>query len=128
VADKNIELANRELNDCITPDGIVYNKYALSMWYRIKDIMSGKFNAYENDEDFVEEQPNEKIRRAIHSIEDMIFKLTHGNTCAKLDLQDKKERLYKKINQKDEFGDRWFVSALCVAYRLVDSHLQAAFD
>ena len=125
---KCLEKHLQELKDSITPEGIVFNKYSVAMLYRILNIANGKLEAYENGTEFMEENPTDKIKRAIYSLEDMIYKLTHGNTCAQDDLKIKKEKLYNKLNQKSEKDDRQFVAILCVAYYLVEAHLQASFE
>lgn len=125
--EKQMEKDLMEYKDSITPDGIVYNKYALAMRYRIVNIAKGKLKAYNSGEDYVEEKPQGKELKAVYSLEDTLFKLTHGGTTATSDLQYMKDRFLKKIQEKDYQVSYQFIALMCVGYRVVMAHLDSQF-
>lgn len=120
---KKIEKDLRELNDSITPDGIVYNKYSLSMRYQIVDIAESKLKAFENNDTYLK-VVNEEESKAIESLQKMTSNLSSYDVD---ELQNIKEKLLNKIKCKNEKENRCFVSSLCIAYRLIEDELQTRY-
>lgn len=120
---KKIEKDLQELNDSITPDGIVYNKYSLSMRYQIVDIAEGKLKAFENN-DVYKHVINEEETKAIESLNAMTNNLSSYDVD---ELENIKEKLLNKIKCKNEKENSCFVSSLCVVYRMIEDELQARY-
>ena len=120
---KRIEKDMRELNDSITPDGIAYNKYSLSMRYQIVDIAESKLKAFENN-DVYKQVINKGELKAIESLNAMTNNLSSYDVD---ELKNIKEKLLNKIKCKNEKENRCFVSSLCIAYRLIEDELQTRY-
>ena len=120
---KKINHDLRELNDSITPEGIIYNRYAIAMRSHFINIVQAKLTAYKNDKVYTA-TVNEQEQSNIDKFERLMKNIS---SCDIDKLKSIKDKIYNKVNSYELYKENMYVSKMCVAYHQVTAELQSKF-
>ena len=121
--EKKINHDLRELNDSITQEGIIYNRYAIAIRSHFVKIAQAKLIAYKNNEAYIEEL-DEQEQSDINTFEKLMKNIS---LCDADKLKSIKRKIFDKVNSYELYKEDMYVSKMCVAYHKVVAELQSQF-
>ena len=120
---KKINHDLRELNDSITQEGIIYNRYAIAIRSHFVKIAQAKLIAYKNNETYIEEL-DEQEQSDINTFERLMKNIS---LCDADELKSIRRKIFDKVKSYELYKEDIYVSKMCVAYHKVVAELQSQF-
>lgn len=120
---KKINHDLRELNDSITQEGIIYNRYAIAIRSHFVKIAQAKLIAYKNNETYIEEL-DEQEQSNIDKLERLMKNIS---LCDADELKSISRKIFDKVKSYELYKENMYVSKMCVAYHKVVTELQSQF-